>query len=121
LILLRPREFPTWDEYYAQNEVEAMPWFAKDLDADVSKVIESKNITSGKFLDLGTGPGTQAMQLTKMGFETVGSDVSQNAIRHAQKLYPDTTFVVDDILNSNFRDNEFDLILDRGVFHVFEK
>jgi len=28
---------------------------------------------------------------------------------------------IDDILNSNFSDNEFDYIFDRGIFHIFEK
>ncbi len=115
------KEFPTWDDFYRDNAVEEMPWFEKNLDADVRKVIESKNISSGKFLDLGSGPGTQAMQLNKLGFDAVGSDLSIHAVENAQKLYPDTSFVVDDILNSKFSDDEFDFILDRGVFHIFEK
>lgn len=119
--LLAKKDFPTWDEFYAETDVEQMPWFEKNLDEDVKRAIESMKISSGRFLDLGTGPGTQAMQLTKLGFDAVGSDLSQNAINRAQKLYPETSYVVDDILNSKLHNDEFDFILDRGVFHVFDQ
>ena len=115
------KEFPTWDDFYRDNEIEKMPWFERNLDKDMLEAIESRNLRDGKFLDLGTGPGTQAMQLTKLGFEVVGSDLSDHAIKRAQNLYPETYYVVDDILNSKFKDNEFDFIFDRGVFHVFEQ
>ena len=115
------KEFPSWDDLYRDNEVEKMPWFEKNLDEDVKRVIASQNLTHGRFLDLGTGPGTQAMQLTKLGFDVTGSDLSSHAIERAQKLCPETSYVVDDILNSRFREDEFDFILDRGVFHVFEQ
>lgn len=119
--LMAKKEFPTWDEFYRDNAVEKMPWFEKNLDVDVKNAIESLSLMRGNFLDLGTGPGTQAMNLSKLGFNTVGSDLSEHAIKRAQKLYPDTTFVVDDILDSKFKDEEFDFILDRGVFHIFEQ
>ena len=115
------KEFPSWDDYYKENDVEKMPWYEKDLDLDLKEEIELKNLHSGKFLDLGTGPGTQAMQISNLGFEVTGSDVSNSAIERAKKLYPNTSYIVDDILNSKFLDNAFDYILDRGVFHIFEQ
>lgn len=115
------KEFPNWDSYYKENDVEKMPWFYEKLDQDVWDEIRSKDLIDGKFLDLGTGPGTQAMQLANLGFDVIGSDLSKNAIDRAKKLYPNIVYVVDDILNSKFSDNEFDFILDRGVFHIFEQ
>lgn len=108
-----------WNAYY-ENDVENMPWYEKNLDADLEYQITSRNITKGKFLDLGTGPGTQAIQLAKLGFETTGADISKNAIDKAKKISSDVNFVVDDILDSSLHDNEFDFIFDRGCFHVFE-
>ncbi|MEJ2261569.1 MAG: methyltransferase domain-containing protein, partial [Nitrosopumilaceae archaeon] len=87
---MNEKEFPTWDDFYRDNKVEEMPWFERNLDEDIRKAIESNNLTDGKFLDLGTGPGTQAMQLTKLGFDVVGSDLSDHAIKRAQNLYPKT-------------------------------
>ncbi len=115
------KELDDWDDYYRENDVQTMPWFLEKLDHDVLHEINSKALKEGRFLDLGTGPGTQAMQLSSLGFDVIGSDLSQSAIEKATKLYSEPQFVVDDILNSNFSDNEFDFIFDRGIFHIFEK
>lgn len=61
------KEFPDWDVYYKQNKVETMPWYEKNLDLDI--VEEIQFLEKGKFLDLGTGPGTQAIELAKNGFK----------------------------------------------------
>ena len=114
------KEFPDWDSYYKENEVEKMPWYEENLDLDIKEEIELKELKEGKFLDLGTVPGTQAAQRSKMGFNVTGSDLSQSAVDRAKKLYQSPSYIVDDILYSKFPDNEFDFILDRGVFHVFD-
>ena len=114
------KEFPDWDTYYKENNVEDMPWYEKSLDPDLENEIKSRNLSRGKFLDLGTGPGTQAIQLSHLGFETTGSDLSANAIEKAKKLSKEVNFVTDDFLNSKLHENEFDFILDRGCFHVFD-
>ena len=115
------KELDDWDDYYKNNDVNTMPWFLEKLDHDVSNEIDSKTLKGGRFLDLGTGPGTQAKQLSSLGFNVTGSDLSQSAIEKAKKLCSEPEFVVDDILNSKFSDNEFDYIFDRGVFHIFDK
>ena len=115
------REIDDWDSYYKENKVEEMPWYEKELDLDLEKEIKSRNMSSGKFLDIGTGPGTQAIQLSKLGFESTGADISKHAIEKANKLSEKVNFIVDDILESSFPDNEFDFILDRGCFHVFDE
>ena len=70
---------------------------------------------------MGTGPATQAIWLAKRGFKVIGSDLSEAAINRARKIYANeenVNFIVDDILNSKFKDNEFDYIFARGCFHV---
>ncbi len=114
------KNIPEWDSFYKENKVEEMPWYEKNLDSDLEYQIKSINLTKGKFLVLGTGPGTQAIQLAKLGFESTGADISKNAIDKAKQLSSDVNFVVDDILNSTFPDDSFDYILDRGCFHVFD-
>jgi ubiquinone/menaquinone biosynthesis C-methylase UbiE len=112
--------FTGWDEYYEKTNVEEMPWYEKNLDHDIENEIKSKNYTTGNFLDLGTGPGTQALQLSKYNFEVTGTDISQSAIEKAKKLSNEINFLVDDVLNSKLPDKKFDFILDRGIFHIFE-
>jgi cyclopropane fatty-acyl-phospholipid synthase-like methyltransferase len=109
--------FPDWDDLY-RNDVKTMPWYNEKLDADLENEIKQRKITKGRFLDLGTGPGTQAIQLAKLGFNVIGTDLSENAVQKARKLDDKTNFIVDDILNSRLEKNSFDYILDRGCFHV---
>jgi SAM-dependent methyltransferase len=51
-----------------------------------------------------------------------GSDLSEAAIKRARNIYANdkenVNFIVDDILNSNLKANQFDNIFDRGCFHV---
>ncbi|WP_428324711.1 class I SAM-dependent methyltransferase [Nitrosopumilus sp.] len=112
--------FPGWDDYYKETDVTTMPWFEKNLDHDVEHEIRSNSYNSGNFLDLGTGPGTQALELSKYGFTVTGTDISKHAIEKAHKLSEKIQFLVDDVLNSNLPDCKFDFIFDRGVFHVFD-
>jgi SAM-dependent methyltransferase len=109
-----------WDSYYKENETEKMPWYERHLDPDLEHEIKSRNIKKGRFLDLGTGPGTQAFQLAKRGLDVTGADISETAILKAKQLFTNVRFVTDDFLNSKLPDHSFDFILDRGCFHVFE-
>jgi SAM-dependent methyltransferase len=116
------KDFPDWETLYKSQKVETMPWYNENFDSDLEKELdERKIINEGKFLDLGTGPATQAIWLAKRGFKVIGSDLSQAAINRARKIYANEeniNFIVDDILNSKFNENEFDYIFDRGCFHV---
>jgi len=110
------KEFPDWDSFYKQNNVEVMPWYEKNLDLDLSEEVQF--LKKGNFLDLGTGPGTQAIELAKRGFRITGSDISRSAIEKARLSTKNVNFEIDDILNSKFESESFDYILDRGCFHV---
>jgi SAM-dependent methyltransferase len=101
-----------------------MPWYHKKLDSDLEvEILEQKDLYKGRFLDLGTGPATQAVQIARKGYSVTGSDISQAAIRRAKEVYGkerNVSFIVDNILDSNFKDDEFDYIFDRGCFHVLD-
>lgn len=115
------QELPRWEVLYQQQEVESMPWFNPELDDDLKQTLDELGLQSGRMLDLGTGPGTQAMQLARRGFEVTATDISEAAIRlarekaEAQEL--DLTWMQDDILDTRLT-RQFDLIFDRGCFHV---
>jgi len=57
--------FPSWDERYQQQAVETMPWFYPELDDDLKQALDELKVHEGRALDLGTGPGTQAIQLAQ--------------------------------------------------------
>ena len=117
------RSFPDWETLYKNQEVKSMPWYNESLDQDLELELDKMKIKKGSFLDLGTGPGTQAIKLFERGFEVTASDLSPTAIhkasvRYNNKMNNKIKFIVDDIVNSHLSSNEFDFIFDRGCFHV---
>jgi SAM-dependent methyltransferase len=115
------RSFPDWNLRYKNEIVTNMPWYNEKLDHDLEEEIVQRRIPScndDKLLDLGTGPGTQAICLSEFGFNVTGSDLSEYAIEKARKISDRVNFIVDDILDSKFNENEFEYIFDRGCFHV---
>ncbi len=117
----RPRGYEGWEDLYREAEVEKLPWFLPRLDPDIERVLIARGISSGRVLDVGTGPGTQAMALAERGLDVVATDISETAVmraaREAARRGIEVDFVVDDVLESRVV-GPFDLILDRGCFHV---
>jgi len=111
---------PDWNSLYNDMNVEDMPWYLPDLDPDLKEALSKYQISSGSFLDVGTGPGTQAIALSKMGFEVTGVDISAKAIENAQKLNEKVIFLQDDILNTRIN-QKFNSIFDRGCFHIIDE
>lgn len=111
-----------WEKLYQEQAVESMPWFNSELDSDIEKSLTKLNLTTGNVLDVGTGPGTQAIVLAQRGFQVTATDISETAIKKAaargERKGLNINWKQDDILNSNL-EGEFDLIIDRGCFHVF--
>jgi len=111
------KDFIEWEPYYRDSNVKNMPWYCKNLDKDLRR--EVKIIKKGKFLDLGTGAGTQAIALSKLGFKVMGTDISKSAIKKAKKLSKKVKFKQDNILKTKIKD-KFNYIFDRGCLHVFD-
>jgi len=113
--------FQPWDQRYRETPVEQLPWFLPTLDASVAAALARLGLAKGRVLDIGTGPGTQALELAARGFDVVGTDLSPAAIASAVKRAATrdvkATFLVDDILHTGVT-GTFDLALDRGCFHV---
>jgi 2-polyprenyl-3-methyl-5-hydroxy-6-metoxy-1,4-benzoquinol methylase len=114
-------KFPDWDELYTRREMTTMPWYWKELDEDIVETFQERNIKMGTLLDLGCGPGYQAVLLGNLGFTVTASDIARSAIEKAKVLDTknNVKWVVDDILDTKLSANSFDIIFDRGCFHVF--
>ena len=120
-----PMQMPSsagWEARYQETPVAQLPWFHTGLDADFERALEQLEITEASILDIGCGPGTQAVALAQQGFDVTAGDVSWSAVESARRLAEaekvTIDFHVDDVLESNLA-GPFDLILDRGVFHCF--
>ncbi|MCK4268125.1 MAG: class I SAM-dependent methyltransferase [Actinomycetia bacterium] len=117
----KKRNFPKWEQFYQEADMEKLPWFFRDLEPDVRTALKELDLHKGRALDLGTGPGTQAMGLAAIGFDVTATDISQAAVDHARNTAEaaglEIDWRVDDILHTSLTD-KFDLIFDRGCFHV---
>lgn len=119
----RPQLPPGWDQRYREMPVEQMPWFYPMLDPDMAAALEAEGVHGGRLLDLGTGPGTQAIALAQRGFQVTGADLSpaavEGAARRAARDGVHVDFVVNDILDNHLQ-GPFDVVYDRGCFHTFD-
>jgi len=118
---MRPLGFPNWEELYRSDTLEALPWYWPAIDPDLEKALARQGIVSGRALDQGTGPGTQAIALAERGFTVTATDVSPAALAYAARKAKargvEVTFVEDDVLATRLTET-FDLVFDRGCFHV---
>lgn len=116
------KNFPKWESLYEEAKVETMPWFHSSLDPDLEKALATLDLGSGSFLDLGTGPATQAIELAKRGFHVTATDISGAAIKRAKALARQMGLTIDfrrdDILKTSLT-GSFDYVFDRGCFHTF--
>ncbi len=113
----RKRKITYWDVVYRDTKVEDLPWFYKDLDPDLDRALKERGITKGSFLDICTGPGTQAVELAKRGFDVTGTDITPYAIEKARALSTSVQFIQGDMLHPKL-ERKFDYIFDRGCFHT---
>lgn len=115
-----------WDKLYGDESPENMPWFLEGIDHDLEEAISTLYLKSGKALDIGTGPGTQAIALSKLGFSVTAIDISANAVlkarQRAKAQGSDIEFMECDAVKdcAPLQGAKFDFAFDRGCFHVLE-
>jgi len=119
-----PMGFPNWEELYRNGNVEGLPWYWPSLDPDLEAALARSGLTSGRVLDQGTGPGTQAIALAERGFSVTASDLSAAALAYAsaaaKRRGVAVAFAEDDVLATRLS-GPFDAIFDRGCFHVLDE
>lgn len=122
----RPLDVPRalgWQARYEESPAEKLPWFHDRLDEDFARALDALGIEGGRALDLGCGPGTQAIALAGRGFAVTACDVAPAAIDGARARAEECGVAVDfriaDATTVRF-DAPFDLVIDRGVLHCFD-
>lgn len=70
-------------------------------------------------VDLGCGSGDFTARLRPFGFELHGVDISPNSIRLARERFPEISFHVGDIEDTQLEAGSFDVVVFSGVLHHF--
>jgi 2-polyprenyl-3-methyl-5-hydroxy-6-metoxy-1,4-benzoquinol methylase len=88
------------------------------------RAIADAGALHGRVLDVGCGTGEHASLAASLGFDTTGIDGAPLAIEKAQAKARerglDVRFVVGDVLELASFGEQWDTVLDCGVFHVFD-
>ena len=78
----------------------------------------------GRVLDAGCGTGEHALMAARLGLEATGIDAAPTAIEIARKKARDrgleVRFLVGNALDLTSLGQQFDTVLDCGLFHVFD-
>lgn len=112
---------PSWNENYAQG---FCPWDTGVPDPMLVEVIESGAVPVGRALDVGCGTGTNAIWLAQHGYGVLGVDIAPLAIDQAHAKLPaglPCRFATLDFLAAPPDGGPFQLVFDRGCFHVFDE
>ncbi|MFE5710484.1 class I SAM-dependent methyltransferase [Streptomyces sp. NPDC056501] len=111
-----------WDGFYADRD-KPVPFFVAKPDENLVSYVEQGLLpVGGKVLDLGCGPGRNALHLASLGFDVTGVDLSPTAIAWAEERAREAgaenvTFVCGDAFSSPALDGPYDLVYDSGCFH----
>ena len=111
----------SWESDYQKTDISKLPWEALKPPSRLVKLINSGEIKIGKAIDLGSGLGTNAIYLARMGFDVIALDVSKTALKIAEekaiKENVKIKFIQGSAHKLNFPDKTFSLVFDRGCFH----
>ena len=106
-----------WDRFYADRS-RPVPFFAAKPDENLVSYLERGLIRPGRALDVGCGPGRNAVHLAAAGFTVDAVDLSSTAIAWAEERAREAGVEVDFRCGDAFAaTGPYDLIYDSGCFH----
>jgi SAM-dependent methyltransferase len=107
---------PKWKDFYGDRD-KPVPFFAAKPDENLVSYLERGLVPPGRALDLGCGPGRNALHLAKAGFSVDAVDLSPAAIEWAREHTgdADVRFLCGDAFTLEL--GEYDFVYDSGCFH----
>ncbi|MGM7683110.1 class I SAM-dependent methyltransferase [Cytobacillus sp. Hm23] len=116
--LREPKTF--WENFY-KDRTKEIPFFkVKGPDENLVEYF-SKGLSPKKVLELGSGPGRNAIFMAKQGCSVSALDLSEKAIEwakeRANKEEVNLVFHCVSLFDFEFEPNSYDFIYDCGMFH----
>lgn len=110
-----------WNERYRAGDT---PWDDGQPEARLVELVLRGELEPCRVLEAGCGTGTNAVWLAERGFDVVGCDLSPLALERATARAADAGVTVPfharNLLEDEVPGAPFELVFDRGVFHVFD-
>ncbi len=113
-----------WEHFYVTTRPQDLPWNLGGPDQDLVDLVKAGTIPVGQALDIGTGPGHDAVYLIQQGFNVIAIDISPTAVVLARENASSAGlfgfFQQGDIRKIPVEDKFIDFANDRGCFHVLD-
>jgi len=106
-----------WDAFYADRD-RPIPFFVAKPDENLVSYLDRGLISAGRALDIGCGPGRNALHLAAAGFTVDAVDLSPAAIAWAadRACSADVRFYCGNAFTLDLT-GPYDLVYDSGCFH----
>ncbi|MFT7868791.1 MULTISPECIES: class I SAM-dependent methyltransferase [Amycolatopsis] len=111
-----------WDGYYADRD-RPVPFFVNKPDEHLAGYLDSGRLRPGRVLDLGCGPGRNAIFLASRGFRVDAVDMSPDAIEWARDRAGEARVEIGFHCGDAFAltraelTGPYDVVVDSGFFH----
>lgn len=116
----------SWNDVYLHNKPEDLPWNAGGPDPELVRLVGAGTIPVGRAIDLGTGPGHDAIFLAQQGFKVLAVDIAPAALELARanaqkaKIGVAIDLRAEDVLRLSSPAGSATFVNDRGCFHTFQ-
>ncbi|MGN7763485.1 class I SAM-dependent methyltransferase [Paenibacillus sp. 22594] len=110
---------PFWNKFYG-DRTKGVPFFVDKPDENLVSYVESGILQGGRMLELGCGPGRNAIYGVLHGFDVDAIDLSEEAIAWAKERAAEKNIRVNFTCGSVFElspESEYDLVYDAGCLH----
>ncbi len=108
-----------WNDAYRTRP----PWEIGRPQPAFVELLRRGDLKQGSVLDVGCGTGENALFFAQNGFLVTGVDVAENALEVARSRSAErglkVGFKQENALSLDFKGDDFDNVIDSGLFHTF--
>lgn len=109
-----------WDKFYSDRE-KPVPFFKGVPDENLVEYFERKLLLPARVLEIGCGPGRNALYFAQQGCQVDGIDISEEAINWAIERMNErglkVNFTCSSIFDFEIEANAYDIVYDSGCLH----
>ncbi|MEZ7172986.1 class I SAM-dependent methyltransferase [Sporosarcina sp. OR05] len=117
-LLREPTDF--WNAFYEDRD-KKIPFFVNKPDENLVSYFENQFMQPGNVLELGCGPGRNALYFAEKGCTVDAVDLSEESLRWAEERANEkevsVNFIHKNIFELQLKEEAYDIIYDSGCFH----